>query len=586
MPAVSADRSPILTFLAVVAAFALCACAEDSVSQAPKRPLLKVEKTGDITAVNVTDIDLEQQTALFKTVRSLPSSENARVIQWLKQNQKDLQPGFLYELSRRLFESDKREAMVWFTVARVRARYDGFRCADKTAAQGILYLPVIAKPLPAYMREHRSEYRDAGLEALARPDLFESNVSPWWICSHGMNAVMDAIQNQEIKEPAWLKPKSEWTQIRADLVAGMKQYLEEQSRPQDDPIPIATEKYRTYELHTDRDYDKYAWTDSKRLLVAVPAGRKYVNRQKRLFFWGAQDRLEPLAHVNETFAFCAGQGNIFYVLEAERITKSGPHRYTYMIGPAGREKKKVVTVQAPVVFAKLLQSGTRSFSRVDKNTSLKQSSYDCRLVASEKISEKHDMSAWSPLLPGDGFLGFERKPHLKVGEKSTVSYYQNENADPTPLPIRWPGIDPVCVQYYQFKGAYFISVCVPNRDEGKKLRSRECIPAWWFWPKTGETEELCLKSDAISKNYVRYAPSRIGMLRFVAYRQTVHGKKPGGVYLNPTDGEPEKILEGVVKDASVSPDGCKVAVRTTEPRRDGVKPSFRDALRVIDLCAN
>lgn len=82
----------------------------------------------------------------FEELHERPFSENVFVIPWLKDNIYDLPPPYLYELARRVFQTDPEEACVWFWLGSIRCRYDAYRCVDKTAGQGILYWPRSRRP--------------------------------------------------------------------------------------------------------------------------------------------------------------------------------------------------------------------------------------------------------------------------------------------------------------------------------------------------------------------------------------------------------------------------------------------------------
>src|SRR5215831_18989718 len=164
----------------------------------------------------------------FAAIHDKPSSENPTLIPQLMAAANRLPPQYLYELSRRLWETDKHAAMEWFVVGKARALYDAQRCVDTTARQGIQILPMIAPDVMKGIEADRKAYGDAGLRALARPDIFLDTESPVWICSHGMGAVMSGIQNKPMKESDWLRPPAEWEGIKNELRKELTQYFIEQ----------------------------------------------------------------------------------------------------------------------------------------------------------------------------------------------------------------------------------------------------------------------------------------------------------------------------------------------------------------------
>src|SRR5258708_4985153 len=73
-----------------------------------------------------------------------PDSENDALIALLERNANDLPPPFLYELARRLWARNPDVAFEWYAVAFIRGVYDGERCSDRTARQGLDYVRNIA----------------------------------------------------------------------------------------------------------------------------------------------------------------------------------------------------------------------------------------------------------------------------------------------------------------------------------------------------------------------------------------------------------------------------------------------------------
>ena len=161
----------------------------------------------------VVDTDTIAQSHRLASISALPMSDNDVVVPWLKANTDRLEPEYLFELGRRLIDTDPAAALEWWAVAHARVDYDSRRCADPRAADDRAPFIGSGVPVPVtqYMREHHEEARD---RAVQRKDLFVASISPLWICVPDTEGrPMDGAPGRN----AALKPESEWAQIEADL---------------------------------------------------------------------------------------------------------------------------------------------------------------------------------------------------------------------------------------------------------------------------------------------------------------------------------------------------------------------------------
>ncbi len=259
-----------------------------------------------------------------------PFSENATLIPQLKAAANVLPPQFLYELSRRLWDTDKQAAMEWSAVGKARALYDAQRCVDTTARQGILVLPMIAPDVMAGIEADRKSYGEAGLRALARPDVFLDMESPAWICIHGMGAVSAAIQNKPITEHDWLRPPAEWEGIKDELRKELTQYFLEQGRPQDDPIPMTSEKFsqRTLPLASD-SANGWGWLNDQYLVLGNTERGDKGGPVHRLTMISIDGTREDIATTSGMW--CVGNGVISYQTGSEKLSENA-RRITLAIG--------------------------------------------------------------------------------------------------------------------------------------------------------------------------------------------------------------------------------------------------------------
>ena len=148
---------------------------------------------------------------IFKKLEALhlrPLSESPLILPDIKAKIKALPPPYLYELARRTFDIDKREAFVWFLTSYLRAAYDASKCTDRTAGQGILQLPNLAPPVSRALFADKAYAKKIMKEALERERAFPEDSNPSWVCFHGIKAMVAAMQKRQFVD--WTIPQSQW----------------------------------------------------------------------------------------------------------------------------------------------------------------------------------------------------------------------------------------------------------------------------------------------------------------------------------------------------------------------------------------
>jgi hypothetical protein len=527
-----------------------------------------VQQQDGITNILVYDPDLEKQQQLYQLVRSRPASEDGVILPWLESHAAKLTPIFSYELARRLWDQGRRDdAFEWYALAGIRARYDGLRCVDTTAAQGIAFLPQAAVDVARGIAAHRAEYGRAGLRALARPDLFAATVSPWWICSHGIRAVRGALQGQTIDGPAWLKPQAEWADLRASLMRNYTQHFEEQDKPQDDPIPMTKTPFPAVSVSFGSIHT-LTWLDNERLALSR-VDRASSQHQNILSLWQKDRGLTEIARFPGSW--CGGNGQIYYVTKVDRPPRSEMARTTFMTGPVGQLREVTLEHQGYVGTPQMLHDGS-VMSGAHSRDPIRMSPFDCRIARAERLNGPNG-NHWIPLLPGDGFLSYSR-PDGTPAER--LLYYAQDTAAAVELPIPAKDVATSSIRYAAYKKAYFMSPIVGRPRDGDPMPA--CRSVWWLQPG-GKVEEQCIPTSDIDRNGYTFVPSRIGLMQVISIRNTPHGPKPGGVYLLRADGSREKIHESQTWGTSISPDGCSLAVRSYPQTAGGDTP-----LSILSLC--
>ena len=505
----------------------------------------------------------------FTLLHAKPLSESATLIPQLIAKSKALPPPYLYELSRRLWATDKHAAMEWFAVGKARALYDAYRCVDKSSHQGVMYLPAIASEVLAGIEADRAAYGRAGLRALARPDIFLDAMSPLWICSHGVAAANSAIQGKPLATRDWLRPPTEWEGIRQNVRAELNAYFIEQGRPQNDPILMSQSKFTRVKLHTfdASPLPNYGWIDNHHLVTSITEKGPNGKPVQRLIMFGSDGMRQDVATTSGIW--CAGIGIITYQTASESFSIN-EDRVTLAAGLPGRWSSLTVDLRRPFDAVFGAQSFRRSWGFKGNATS--QSPFDCRWVTDKTLFGVDHRNQWVPLMPGDGSVLLELQPGgLNV-------QWINSKGRAVKLPVDPNQVSLQSVRYVPWKQGYFIAPTWGRSENNEKVMP-SCVGGAFIFPSNSRIEEVCLPFDKDTRSdVVTFTPSPAGWLRITGPRKTAHGPKAGGVYLVRSGVRAEKLVDTFLESWNLSPDGCQLAFTH---RTDSNSPVV---LELLDLC--
>jgi hypothetical protein len=157
----------------------------------------------------VVNADTLQQRELYELVYRRPFSDNDIVVPWVETHADELQPLFLLDLAVRLQKADPAGAYEWWAVARARIEYDVARCLDQTA--GYLAGFLIHGGYP-----DKRDTSAAFERALNKKDLFVDNISPAWICAHGVGLYEPSV-TPPFDRDMRVKPAAEWAAIKEKI---------------------------------------------------------------------------------------------------------------------------------------------------------------------------------------------------------------------------------------------------------------------------------------------------------------------------------------------------------------------------------
>jgi hypothetical protein len=186
--------------------------------EAPRTPQLQIESHGAITNITIAGDSWSGVIKKVQALRQVPRDQDASVVATLTKDLDSLPPPYIYELVRRTCHASPEKAAYLFALAGSRMRYDALRCVDQSAKPGVqatlysLQMPE-CKEMLSNMELNLSSLR----QVRDAKELFSSKVSPWWICSHGMRAIMAAADKKALAPSDWLKSESEWSAMQKEV---------------------------------------------------------------------------------------------------------------------------------------------------------------------------------------------------------------------------------------------------------------------------------------------------------------------------------------------------------------------------------
>jgi hypothetical protein len=164
-------------------------------------------------------VDLRAQTELLNEISKAPLEDNSKISMWIIRHQSELMPLFLMDLSQKLLTENMNDAFEWYTIGVMRGRNDAGRCVYPSPASEMLGLT--AMTTLQYARQNVDAFTAAGRKAVERPDLFNYNTPPQWICMDGFTRPATGIA---------LKPQNEWPAI-AEAVRSASRIKYQQTKP-------------------------------------------------------------------------------------------------------------------------------------------------------------------------------------------------------------------------------------------------------------------------------------------------------------------------------------------------------------------
>ena len=186
-----------------------------------------IEPKGEYAQIH-TDNDIRILRVLVDS--TIDRNQRQKLADSIKQSPNIYMPPDLYALSYYLFNTERQnEAMFWFYLAQLRARYDVNRCADKTAS-AVNYNDTFGPPINQYAFAHLDTLRQVIRRVVAFEKINNEAYDQRWINLTGIGAISSGLDEKNSRKNNQLSlPQNQWPAIRTktinDYWTGFEEYL-------------------------------------------------------------------------------------------------------------------------------------------------------------------------------------------------------------------------------------------------------------------------------------------------------------------------------------------------------------------------
>ena len=161
------------------------------------------------------EIDVTRHNEAIEILNGKNEKLKQQTVDSILKNPNFYNPPVIYALSRELFNQDKKDdAMYWFYVAQLRARYDANLCMDNSAKQAVSILNGEYGPnINKYALQDIDKLEKTVTKVVDFVRANEENYDHRWINLHGMDAVLSGMDDNA-KKKELSQPRDKWTEIK------------------------------------------------------------------------------------------------------------------------------------------------------------------------------------------------------------------------------------------------------------------------------------------------------------------------------------------------------------------------------------
>ncbi|MBY0246049.1 MAG: hypothetical protein K2Q17_00175 [Nitrospiraceae bacterium] len=309
---------------------------------------------------------------------------------------------------------------------------------------------------------------------------------------------------------------------------------------------------------------KLGWIDNERVMfygydvgkMTQPGpGEGYPTAAEGLFIWDTgKGAITKYWDIDGPVPLCVFRGQVFF----SKKLKEKNNTWLVVSGPLGKEEQKEVTA------------------------GVSMNGHSCRVSDHRPSWMKEDKYRRLPLLEEHGYLDFGIPVWVDPSGKATpIVLYKPDSKNGIELPLAGRQVQ-FHVTYVEFADVYLL--------KGEQ-RTSDAIPIWLLKPDGIVTKVLEPTGKSWEKmGWGHFYLTKKGLLLTGGRGDYGNVGTTGGYLLE--SGNPTRIIVGFVRNAVVSPDGCKMAfvhalhsqaeADSAKALREG-RPGTR-TLKIIDLC--
>lgn len=165
-------------------------------------------------------IDVARHNKAISTLNEGTEQQKQQTVNDILKSPNSFNPPVIYALSRKLFNWGKKdEAVYWFYVAQLRARYDANLCMDNSASQGVSVLNNEYGPdINKYALQDFGKLENTVNKVVEFVRKNNENYDHRWLNLHGIWAVMSGLEDKNEEKKELSQPKEKWPEIKKKTV--------------------------------------------------------------------------------------------------------------------------------------------------------------------------------------------------------------------------------------------------------------------------------------------------------------------------------------------------------------------------------
>ena len=298
---------------------------------------------------------------------------------------------------------------------------------------------------------------------------------------------------------------------------------------------LLSDNYEVIDSGLSIDGRSINWMDDHRIITYAinPA----MSSKGKIYIWDITNN--QITEYSNGGPPCYSDGYIYYSFKTDlNLTKDIPYGAGWKEGEMGSEK----------IYKRRHRKGEGKLWHRNN----KRNKFDCKLV---KRPIEMENRIWVPLLEKHGYLDFG-----KIGyslDEALPVFLVAPGQEPKQLTFTKNQVGLTSGIYNAFNNSYFFWPQVIDVETRNIWKRNGCLYGWWINPDSGDTSSECVPSASWTGS-PDFIPTRPGLF-MTHYNYNGADPEDSGGYLYKNK-EFKYVIRGEVTGATVSPDGCSIAM--------------------------